>query len=368
MFESRNLAIGKLLWVVFGVLACQGALSGATNVEELKFEWRGKKVTLEDLTQAQQDVAIDALEVWGPWAEEQGYRLLLSDQCRALLVISGKQASKRWKQLNQAEQFFEEHFLSPKDRQTSEPESDDEYVPLNFDQTIQLVEFRKEQEYNTALKRIREEYPYYSDLDKLKGLSGFLLPRSFIGGWMEQATGVDYWRANNEMINRALVLMQSEKFGTAPLWMRLGTGWFAEFEMTNSLHSFPYRDEFVFVVEHSGYENIVRNLFRKERKALDLHELNDCSPDAFSRDCAAMSWGFVTFLGRYYPGALPAILNDLYDYQKKHRRGGRDADEGFAPTEEQIRVVEKHTSPQVWSLAAEFFQEGKRYKLPKESS
>jgi hypothetical protein len=353
---------GRVLKVALGaagLLAAPAAAFPQQALEAVPLSWAGKDISFADLPAPLADAAFDAVDIWKDWAASHDYRMYLSSGGRALLLLSRgqKHAERRCEELENVCEFFAEHFLPAGAR--PDPDVPPAERRPDFAQTVALLEFHTEQDYDTALERLLEEYPFYGTFDKLKEDTGFVLPRSWVGGWLERAPDVEQWKPEHELINRGTLLFLSERYGLPPLWLRLGSAWYAEFEMKKRIHSFPYRDEFVFTVEHEGYEKKLAAEFQKRKnEPLRLEELIQCQPDQFSSDCAALSWGMVTFLGRYTQ-ALPAMLQEFEKLGAQH-----PGEEDAVPPEQQLAVLDRCAGGEVLEQVSDFFRQGKRYRPP----
>jgi len=351
----------------------------------IPFEWMDhRKLTLDEAPPPFSFAHEEVIEVWGAWALENEYRLLFTDDTSVLFLTDRKssQGPRRFEQLEVTleyhklrllaeepldEDAWEDHLKQRKRKRRREPEETQEHPDIA--DCVVLLECKKLVDYTRALDHIAEQYPRLRTLlGELRESSGFALPFPLVGAWQESPAGAEEWNATNELVNRLTQLCITRDFGPLPRWATLGAAWYTELDLLGSVYCFPYRNEFVGVGEHAGWENILQRTFSKRKdEPLRIDELASCRKE-FDSSCAGLSWGATAFLMSYYPGTLPSLLDDLREKKEEEWPPGVMIPEGEVMVEagDQLDILRKHTRQDVLEQISEFFRKGDRYRFPED--
>ena len=235
-----------------------------------------------------------------------------------------------------------------------------------------LFVVRDEAEYGELVDTLAERHPYLEEwaADSI-GNPGFVLGYPLTAAYVLQAAGQEEFDAKNELVNRAARLLLLRRFGELPNWVVHGWAWHVEIALRNSVYVFPYRDEFVFVTEHTDWDKDLRNRFRTREKPLEVDEFAGWRRGSYSDSHARVAWGVIEFLARHEPSALPLFLEQLRltrDRESRIDQGNgkwiRDRDYEVPPAT-QRKLLTDLIGADVLERLVEFFIEGDDYTPPK---
>jgi hypothetical protein len=186
---------------------------------------------------------------------------------------------------------------------------------------------------------------------------------------------MEEWNPDNELVHRVAALAMFRRFGHQPFWVGLGVGWNVEFDVLKNIYAFPYRNSFVSVKEHGGWEADLKRVYSKrgKKQPLTVDELASLKRGSFDAAGAANSWGTLRFLVQNYPQQLPTLLQD---FELTREKLGRKTDPGGTQewtswsiaadfelsAEEQKGLIEKEIAPEAMAQASAFFRDGKDWK------
>lgn len=330
-----------------------------------------------------------ATRFWSEWASARRLRFFSTRDERVLLLLP-ENRSKPERALDLVERAlarFDEMLPAPapsggasgSDGIAADPDSTgaewnwgDPSHPLDSD-AIVVGLFRDPEEYCAALDEIGKSFPYLLPwIESGRDDPGCILERPLFGACIASVPGMEEWNPDNELVHRAAQLAMLRRFGQQPVWVGLGVGWNVEFDVLENIYCFPWRNGFVSVSEHGGWEADLRKTFSKrEKQPLSAGELADVRRGGFDSDQAAISWGAVRFLAQHHPAELPALLAELHALRD---RLGRISDDGgrhwtmpadyVLPASEQQSALERIVAEDVLAQASDWFRLGRKWKKP----
>ena len=391
---------------------CSGAGVPASAVDGRQDEsvgsvfWSGAEHRIDELPEDFPKAAREPVQSWSPWAVSAGYRLDLDAQGRVLFVTR-EGDSKRETQLALIDDVLAhfERVLPAPDRLADAPvvqaESDgagwrdagssDDDGPLPEDpedpghpwgagipaeetssertetrwgavgppsdsETVLLFGLRGESGYRGFLEALGAREPSLREWTRdARQLTGFVLARPLIGAYVDEAARVEEWNPDNEVVNRLARLLLMRRFGHLPNWVAQGWAWHVELEVCRSIYCFPYRNNFVGVEEHTGWDKVLQRRFA-ERKGvlLDPSEFAGWERGVYVDEQAQLAWAVVDHLVEKHHKELPALLEALRASWQTRARvdmgNGRWAlDATFVlPVEAQGAILEAHLGEKIW--------------------
>jgi len=228
-----------------------------------------------------------------------------------------------------------------------------------------LIELRDKQDVDFLLSRIEQDHEYIrSWAAGARKLSGFLLTKPLLGAWVIRGDGLEEWSPKHELVNRGTRMLLAQRYGRAPEWLSLGLGWQAEFDLFDTVYSFPGRRGFIFVTEHTDWDKTLRRMFRKREDPLLMTEILVSRSGRFQSEEATRSWGVAEFLVKRHPDALAPMLTAL---AKDMRKNGRRTEKGGgwsivvdyeAPAEFQAELLRRYVGDDVMEELLQFMAEG----------
>jgi hypothetical protein len=403
------------LAMLLSVVPAAPALSAVhAELEEATVRWGKKDYTVDALPAELGPGPAAAVGVWADWVLAHDYRMDLDPEGRVLLISSKKNGKlKRQLQLvASTSKRFDELFPAPPrlpqtaaggdEAPRSWQEGGDEIPedpgglpgfggedsgpavqshsyewgagtwPVDTETCILFVA-RDEDDYADILDRLGELQEYLRPwLATAKRFTGFVLESPLVGAYIENAAGMEEWDPDNEVVNRVTQLLFVRRFSQQPYWLVLGVAWQLEFELRKGIYCYPYRDEFVWATEHTGWSSVLRDRF-KDRKSepLRTEEFSHWRRGSYDDAHAKLSFGLVDFLVRFYPDRLTGFAEELRLFRDRDNRvelgngsWARKPDYEL-PDAELTRLLEVHFGPLVLTDASEFFRKGKSFRLPK---
>ena len=351
-------------------------------------------------------VAFVAAEAaWKEWATKHDYTITSSKDERVLVMLP-KERAKQEHALDLLERSlkrFDEILPAPPPVKPEPPPSDGDNPPtdempapepqpdaktadkpwvwggatnpLDSD-TIVFGLFRKPDDYADALGKVSAAFPFLAPwAEKAKADPGCLLLQPLFGGCVDSVPGMEEWNPDNELVHRVAALAMFRRFGHQPFWVGLGVGWNVEWDVLKSIYAFPYRNSFVSVKEHGGWEADMKRKFtaRGKKQPLTIDELASMKRGSFDADGAARSWGTIRFLVSNYPKETPKLLQE---FQLLREKLGRKEDPGGSAewtswtiaadfelgAADQKPLLDRIISPDALAQASAFFRDGKDWK------
>lgn len=251
----------------------------------------------------------------GPWerwlaAEEGGYEAKPVADGRVLLVTSRRRgAGSLARTIERTLAFVDDLVPAKGDAATA--------VPAVFDL-----------EDSDALGRLKAflgaEYPYLAGWAASGGTGvGFVIEEPLCAAWLHEVPGVkkSEWKPENELTNRLAQALLVQRHGRLPQWLVQGLAWHVELETRRGIYCFPFRAGFVGKREHKGwYDALAASMGERGERPLAMTELTDWPRGTYDDGHAALAWGAGKLIARYFPDALPRILEEL---EAAYRTGGR---------------------------------------------
>lgn len=342
------------------------ALASHASDTTLDVHFKGKVTELGELRNRLPVEATAPLELhakrYAAWAEEFGYEIGVSEDGRVLLFAESVPTIRdRMKLVEKTLAAFDE-LLPPVDRSGS----DETFADGAFGEAdhrpdsapIVLFEVDTPDAYKALALLVGEQEPKLSAWAASQANKpGFLEARVPAAGWQRIPRDFDLdsvWRTKNELVNRLVRLGLHRSYGPMPTWLSVGLAWNVEMKVMGTIYSFPYRTEFVGVVEHEGWKAELKSRFRKRKKdPLRMDEFADWRSNTWDEERATVGWGVADFLARHRTDALPKIAEDFRTlYKAGFRWTNDDGTWGTNPTyqvplEEQLRVMEEHTGDEL---------------------
>lgn len=353
-------------------------LQGAPPAEDAArafLTWKGRPWTLAEAAAQLPEVARAELAIWEPWCLSHGYRALLDDDAVAIVVAAAKRRdlarlSERCATVTRAIDALAprpqrdpgETFLTP-------TWGVGQHVPESGPATVAVLE--QEPHFDAALELMVALKPFLADrLPREENPATFHSGEGGSGALLAEPEGIELgtvWRPENEVVNRLARLLLHRRFGKLPYWLEMGLAWNVEQSVIGDLYSFPGRDEFVSIADHSGWKNELKRRFAKRRKEpLRLEELSGWTSQRWDAEAAALAWGFGRFLAAQDPAAVSAALEELrLDVKQGSVRtlpdGRWELVVGYAtPLERQREILARHLGDDVLARAGDAFRAGLR--------
>jgi len=375
---------------------------------EAEIYWGKKTFTIEKLPSDLPRSAREALEVWSPVAKELEYRFDLDPAARVLLVTRAKN-SQIEKQMALAaaviESFDRELPAPPKRRSVTPPKlvpklvaagkaapKKDAPAPVPEDpedpdggshpwtlqpkpveppkatenvtattwgaqnaqpdtQTIVVFVVKNEEHFAVLLKALAKAVPHLEPWTKAAtALQGFVLGNPLMGAYLESHPSLEEWNPEHELVNRLGRLCLLRRFGELPNWFVQGYAWHLEIRLQGGVYCFPWRDEFVWAVEHDAWPRDVEK--RYETQHMKAKDFLGWKRGKYQNAEAQASWGMVEYLLVKEAAKLPDLLDELFVYREEHAliqddpSSWRRDTEYEIPIPEQERLLTAHLGPE----------------------
>ena len=289
--------------------------------------WRGKQMTVAEAASELTPTALHELELWSAWCEERGYRAVLDDDGRALLIASSSRSDlDRLSERARKAGMLVEHLAPLPQRDPGEtfltPEwGRGQHVPERDTATVVLVE--SEADFQSLLAVLESMKPQLAgQLPRHQAVPAFHNAEASMGALLSAPPDIEIgtvWRVDNEVVNRLARLLLYRRFGELPYWLELGLAWNVEQGVMGDLYSFPGREEFVSVDDHEGWRKELQREFKARRKEpLRIEELAAWTGPEWSDKAAALAWGMGQFLGTQPSDKVAAALEELRLDMKEH--------------------------------------------------
>lgn len=380
------------------------ALAPIARAGDVTVTWKGKSYAAEKLPDTIEEAPKRAIAEFAPWAKERGYRFDFDAQGRVMLVSKrGSTPDSRLRTLAKVETWFDALFPAqpkspstgadapkPKDAGGGGIPEDPEAPPPNAkpgsdtpsswgsgsngadEHTAVMLVVRDPKDYAALIDALAAKRSYLAAWQATaKKLPAFVLEEPLCGAYLEKAEGQEEWSPEHELVNRTAQLLVLRRFGQQPNWLVQGLGWEAEMAFDGTLYCFPYRDQFVYAVEHGAWPNELKNAFEGRTEPLRLQEVASWQRGRFEPEPARLAWGLVHYLASTSRAKLPLVLEDLRRFRDEHDRRSTGATTweriaGYeVPTADQQALFEKHLGPDFLKAAsASFKKPGEVAKSP----
>lgn len=236
--------------------------------------------------------------------------------------------------------------------------------PLDTDSMVMFA-LRDDRDFNALLDRLVEVAPYLSTWRATATrFPGFALEEPLAGAVVLGASGQEEWDPENEVVHRVAELSLLRRFGRQPYWVLQGWAWLAELSIRRSVYCFPYRDGFVGVGEHSGWDRALRSIWGKSKESPGVSDLFALRRGAWDDRAAKHAWGTIAFFDRFHSDEFPRLLTELHAaWDKGSRRelgaGRWERDPNYeSPAAEQLALLERFGGPSVLDDLRRFFAQG----------
>jgi hypothetical protein len=392
---------------------CLAALiSSSLPAGETEVSWRGRSTPIEELPAELGEGAPGAAYAWAKWSEANGYRLHLDDSGRVLLITSAEAetVAHQLQLIGKTATLFDEILPPPpleEKPEDSPAESDagtpgeipedpegapagwapvgqaelpwtyewgDDTLPPDSETCVMFVA-SSERDYHSLLEELARKQEYLRAwLPIGKEYTGFVLERPLAGAYIESAEGMEEWNPDNELVNRVAQMLLIRRFSRQPYWLVQGIAWQLEYRLLNGIYCFPYRQGFVFAVEHTAWPKELRSTFsRRNREPLVIGEFARLKRGEFDPTPARMAFGFAGFLIDHHTEELSPFVEALRLFRAEHDRidngdgsWSRSLDYEL-PFSDQQRLIEGAFGTEVWSETGKFLRKGKSYRPPREN-
>lgn len=409
--RARRWALAALALAVGTARPARAMAPAAQRKGPIEIEWRGEVHHADALPDGLEPGARAAIESWAPWMEAQRYRGGLSADGRVLLLVPARsKIAKRLDLIERTSAHFDQALPLPKRRlaadktpepgnpapepagpdggtpadaaQTQDPApqkpadgswsyswSDD--GPPRETETAVVLELGDRSDQALVIRHLAKEHPYLSAFPA-ETVSGFSLERPLVASWLANEPENEEWSPDAELVHRTATLLFLRRFGQQPFWVQTGAAWNTEIALLDGVWCFPYRAEFIFAVEHSGWPTALGNMYAKRAKQpFRLDEVADWKRGTWDKDAALQSWGLAAWFATEHPGVLSEILEDLYEHRDKANRvdlgnGSWKRIPGWeVSVADQAAILERHLGPQVFEDVTEAFRNARRGALAK---
>jgi hypothetical protein len=390
--------------------------AGDDPLAGLEVTWRGEERAALELPPELGPGPPAALAAWAGWAVEHGYRLTLSDDGRALLVTHERSRSpkKRLELLHRTEAAFDALLPAPERGAAPEPGapagapdgpppedpggpppedpgggpgglSPEGLEPLPYSwshewgvgtwpldtETCVLFVCRTEEDHDDLVETLGEMQDYLAGwVETGKEQLGFVHQRPLVAAFVEGASGLEEWDPDNELVHRAAQLLFVRRFSAQqPYWLAQGLAWHLEHELRGTIYCFPYRSEFVWATEHTGWDRELQRRFKgRAKEPLHPDEFMEWRRGSYDADAARVTFGIAGFLARHHADRLPDFCEALRLYALEHGRrdlggGSWERIPGYeVPAAEQLRLLRELFGETVLEELTASFEKGKRYR------
>jgi hypothetical protein len=223
--------------------------------------------------------------------------------------------------------------------------------------TIVLLELDPES-YGAALGHLVDVQPSLGVwATSARSSVGFVLESPLTGAWLhgKGGEGGEEYSPEAELVHRLTDLLLLRRFGRQPYWIAKGIAWQAEMKVRRGIYCYPFRDEFVYVVEHEGWPIEVRNFVKKEFKkgSLSIADFSALRRGHWNGEAARLAYGAMAWLLENRAAGLPAALEELrltYDRESRIDKGGGlwERDVAYEVSDAAVeQAFEQHLGPEV---------------------
>lgn len=374
--------------VLFAALVACGAAAAQAKVHQrVDLRWKGKSYAADKLPDGLERGARDAWKEWSAWAHEHDYKLELTADQHLLLAYPKQQSSAAsdLERIDAAAKIFERLAPAPDPKSMPgatlpSPAATGAVPAADLPEGLTAIDFPPCDRATGVLLKARTVDDYEAVVRaavKLgEGLAaweetallhrGFVLPEPLCASWISTgAPGMEEWSPEAELVHRVAQLLLMRRYGPQPWWVTVGLAWNVEMEELGGVYCFPYRDGFVGVGEHTGWDKRLASAFKSRKKdALTPHELFGLTRGGFDAAAAELAWGCVGYLATQKPGALSLLLADLRTARLVE--GRVEAGDGTwtlardfeLPKEAQMKLLQKRAGADVRTELCAWFAKG----------
>jgi hypothetical protein len=374
------------------------AAAGRDGSDAPTVRWQDRDVPPAELPADLGGSARETAVGWAPFAARKGYRMYLEQEGRVLLLAPerSRPPEKELELIDKTCELFERIAPVP----TADPapanapgqegegaggqgagESDEDGWSYSYTwgaaewtrdgQTAVLVQARNEEDYGAALEFLAGKHEYLQGwLAAARKLAGCSLEEPLAAIWLLSGNGLEEWNPDNELVHRLATQLVLRRFNRQPPWLLQGLAWHVEHEIMGSHYCFPWRNEFVWATEHTGWDTDLKRSHKTTEK-LAPEQVTALARGTFQLEQAQNAWGAATFLARHRAAALPAILEDLRVLvAEKGVVHGEDGTweripDWSPPAADQLAILKQRAGPDVMEELLAFYKKGKAYKPSK---
>lgn len=208
-------------------------------------------------------------------------------------------------------------------------------------QTIVLFLVTDHDDFESLLRELAKRFPFLEVWSQeAEALQGFVLGDPLAGAYLERPDGVEEWNPENELVNRLARLCLLRRFGELPNWFVQGYAWHMEIALLGAVYCFPWRDEFVWATEHTGWHGIVKERYAKAR--LEPNEFMGWKRGKYLEPEAKASWATCEYLVTQQAAKLPELLERLRVFREEKGRIQDDPTRWRRNLEYEIPVSDQH--------------------------
>ncbi len=356
------LAAWSALALGVGATPAEPGLARAATYKDIALTWKGAAIDPAALPAGLDPAVGAALEAWLPWTREYGGRIDIEASGRLVLIehasasgvrkhLAGVDAAlaqldRRFPRLSKAPKTPAGHGgaggVLPEDPEGAPARGGRSREEVQRGSATQWGAGARPLDTETmVLLVLRDERDLERVLDRLVGLNpelaawrahasnhpGFALESPLVGAVVVGAAGQEEFDAENEIVHRVAELSLLRRAGRQPYWLQQGWAWHVELAVRRSLYCFPYRDGFVSVGEHGGWDKALRAIWGKSHSPLTFDELTALQRGKWDDRAAKHAWGVVSYLDQRHPERIPELFEDLrLAWERGSRRelgGGR---------------------------------------------
>jgi len=360
------------------------AAPGSTVVEkESDVLWNGRRYATDELPEALPEDARVVVSSWAVWAREHEYRFLVDDDGLLVVVcpVSDGEAERRLELAERTAAAFDEHLPTPDRPEPAaveeEPDEDDEEElipedpegdePLFDDVTVERDEpwsyewgagtrpldtgaiavfaCKRESDYRALVDELGQRRTYLGEwAEDAKAVLGFAIEDPLVGAFALGASGLEEWDPHGELVHRVADLLMLRRYGRQPYWVLKGWAWWSELAIRGAIYVFPYRDGFVGVGEHGGWDHLLRNRFGKRGEQPTMADITSLTRGRWDDFAAGMALGTVTCLVDDRPEDFIQLLEQLRrawdrDSRIEYPDGTWERDRDFRLTARQQQAI-----------------------------
>lgn len=374
----------------FALLAFLGA--SAPN-GDVPIQWGTRELQLADLPPELPASARAALEAWHAWSAAHEYRLDF-DQAARILLVSRRSNDRAPKLIELAASVvarFDLELAAPPERLAAKPldlaakpkekkkpaagekplPEDPENLagshpwklpppkaaqetsapkkpttwgsqgqPLDT-QTVTLFVLEDQDDFESLLANLAERFPFLEAWTReAKAQMGFVLGDPLCGAYLEEPEGLEEWDPENELVNRMARLCLMRRFGELTNWFVQAYAWHMELALKGAIYCFQWRDEFVGVGEHTGWDKAVQQRYQSAH--LKAADFMGWKRGKYLDPEAKASWGVCEYLLAKEKEKLPVLLDHLRVFREEHGRIQDDPSSWRRDTKYEIPVGEQH--------------------------
>lgn len=376
-------------------------------LSDLSVRWKSRNYKGTALPEGLGEGPPAAIEAWAPWTVEHKYQMNLTDDARVLLISPQRNGklSRQMELINETQRLFDKLVPEPKREPLPKPGKDaepkkptggevpedpeggpvgwspDDEEPLPFTysyewgagtwpvdtETCVLIVVHDEEDYGTLVDQLGEMQEYLKPWAKTgKKFTGFVHERPLVAAYIENATGQEEWDPDNEVVHRVAQMMFVRRFSSQqPYWLVQGFSWYIENKIRKAIYCFPYRDEFVWATEHTGWDNELKNRFNdRKSEPLRPEEFASWKRGKYDGDVAKVAYGLVGFIAKHHAKGFSQFIEDMRLFANEDNkvdlgRGSWERDPDYTiSADDQMRFATEHFGDEFLEKATAYFRKG----------